>query len=293
MDQGKKEGLERFLNALFRPQEATCFARQKKGTSVFPVSAPPWWAEFFSLNPLHPTEDQSGNAEPGRGRRNDDNVTAYRNILIEVDDRPLDEQLVMVENIAFPWTTCVFSGKKSYHFIVALEESLVDRKQYDFYVTWIYSIFHGIIDPANKNPSRLTRLPGTIRRDTGQEQRLIEIRERRTLAQLDAWLQDFPDFRPLPAEESVPLPPELTEGELGFPSRATKKFLTQGTDHGFQNSSLYKAAKDLQQQGWDEERATPLLLEPLKNTPEFNEELSRHTIRMAFKKPPRHPKRLG
>jgi hypothetical protein len=170
-----------FLDMLFRPGEATCFAPNPYGTDVSRVEAilPLYDAKFFSINPL---------TAAGRA---DANVTAYRNFLIELDGGTMDEQLHYIAELEMPWTSCVYSGGKSLHFIIALEESLPDEAAYRRLAAHLHAAVEKA-DHSTKNPSRLSRLPGVIRPDTGKEQRLIRLNERITLSDFEAWLSRFP-----------------------------------------------------------------------------------------------------
>lgn len=135
--------------------EATCYTRNPYGTEVKLI--PDWDDVFFSINPM-------------KDRRLDTNVTSFRNLLIEIDNMPLNEQELYVRSV-LPVTSQVFSGSKSYHFIISLETPLPDIDTYRH--TWLrMQKLLPKIDKACKNPSRLSRLPYRIRPETGVEQKL-------------------------------------------------------------------------------------------------------------------------
>jgi len=140
--------------------------------------------EFFIINPLS-------------GGRKDENVTKYRNFLFEIDGSSLKDQLVLVEKkIALPYSTLVFSGNKSFHWIVSLETPLVEKRSYDFVFQWILNII-GTADPQTKNPSRLSRYPEVVRKDTDKMQRLVYVHGRINNDTLMAWLEKFPEHTPI------------------------------------------------------------------------------------------------
>lgn len=104
----------------------------------------------------------------GGGVRND-NVAEFKHALVESDSMDLEKQKAIIEELELPVAALVHSGGKSLHAIVR-----VDAKDYNEYrkrVDYLYSICrkNGLdIDTQNKNPSRLSRLPGCVRGDHKQ-----------------------------------------------------------------------------------------------------------------------------
>ena len=102
----------------------------------------------------------------------DANVTEYRYALVESDELPINEQYTIYRKLELPIAALVHSGKKSLHAIVRIEAS--DYKEYQKRVDQLYAICkkNGLaIDRKNRNPSRLSRLPGATR--NGVRQRLV------------------------------------------------------------------------------------------------------------------------
>lgn len=99
----------------------------------------------------------------GQGIR-DSNVTDFRFALVESDDMPVDQQRGVYEQLELPIAALVHSGNKSLHAIVRIEaENLV---QYKKRVDLLYEVCgkNGLsVDRQNRNPSRLSRLPGCDR----------------------------------------------------------------------------------------------------------------------------------
>lgn len=152
---------QKFLKLLFEPGEATCFASSPYDTQLAlePTSSTLW----FSINPLHTS-------------RADANVTAYRNFLIEIDSMPLKEQIAYVTS-RLPVSSIVYSGSKSYHFIISLQTPL---QIYSEYIRQAKAILDAVpeADKSTKNPSRLSRLPGVLRPDTKLLQELLYLGQR-------------------------------------------------------------------------------------------------------------------
>lgn len=107
----------------------------------------------------------------GKGVR-DENVTSYRFALVECDNMSLEKQYAIIKQLELPVAILVHSGKKSLHAIVR-----VDAYNYEEYrkrVDYLYNICrkNGLeLDKQNRNPSRLSRLPGIMR--DGQMQYIV------------------------------------------------------------------------------------------------------------------------
>jgi RecA-family ATPase len=107
----------------------------------------------------------------GQGVKND-NVTEFRYALVESDSMDVGKQAAIIRKLELPVACLVFSGGKSVHAIVK-----VDAPDYDEYrkrVDYLYTVCkrNGLdIDGQNKNPSRLSRMPGATR--NGRKQFLM------------------------------------------------------------------------------------------------------------------------
>lgn len=104
----------------------------------------------------------------GKGVRNE-NVTEFRYALVESDSTDIEKQNAIIRELELPVACLVFSGKKSIHAIIR-----VDAANYDEYrkrVDYLYSVCqkNGLeIDKQNRNPSRLSRMPGVMRGENRQ-----------------------------------------------------------------------------------------------------------------------------
>jgi RecA-family ATPase len=175
------------------------------------------------------------NPMDGSGSK-DANVTAYRHSLIEADHQDLGKQLALIRALQLPCSAIVHSGGKSIHALVRVDANNAD--EYRQRVNRLYEVCKAsglTVDNANRNPSRLSRLPGVER--SGRPQYLIETRCGQE--SWEAWEthiqeahDDLPDPEPLQAFYfNLPAPALISgilrEGHkmrLTGPSKAGKSF---------------------------------------------------------------------
>ena len=173
----------------------------------------------------------------GKGVKNE-NVTEYRYALVESDTMDLSRQYSLMLELRLPIAVMVHSGKKSIHAIVR-----IDAQDYDEYrqrVDYLYAVCHknGMdIDRQNRNPSRLSRMPGVMR--AGKPQYILA--ENIGCASFSEWKDyienlndDLPDMENLESfmDNMPPLAPELIKGVLRHghklllsgPSKAGKSY---------------------------------------------------------------------
>jgi len=246
------------LKLLFDENDWTCFASTPKDTEVFPIcdfDADNW--QFFSINPLA-TEDRMPVEEWHSAkipRRADINVTKFRNILIEMDKNPLHEQAAHMEQIGLPFSTCVFSGSKSYHWIISLETPCETRTEYDKLVKRVYkAVGITLVDITCKNPSRFSRFPDSTRMDTKQLQQTKIVRYRIPNQLLETWLVSR-DVPPIEASEWETVPRrKYAPKDLSALFPSTRNFLRFGVEANW-NDTLFKASADLCRNGWNIDEA--------------------------------------
>ena len=173
----------------------------------------------------------------GQGVRND-NVAEFRYALVESDEMAPGRQMAIMRALELPIAAVVHSGNKSVHAIVR-----VDAKDYDEYrkrVDFLYRTCadNGLkLDTQNKNPSRLSRMPGVER--AGRKQWLVaESMGRASWKDWREWLDEQNDDLPDPEtldrtwDDMPELAPPLIEGVLrqghkmllAGPSKAGKSF---------------------------------------------------------------------
>ena len=128
---------------------------------------------MISVLPLATTTPEAGawicfNPMDGGGRRNE-NVTDFRYALVECDNMELGKQQAIIRQLELPCAALVYSGGKSVHAIVRVDAP--DYAEYRRRVDYLYAACqkNGLtIDQQNRNPSRLSRMPGILRGDKRQ-----------------------------------------------------------------------------------------------------------------------------
>lgn len=104
----------------------------------------------------------------GNGVKNE-NVTEFRYALVESDTMDISAQKAIITELELPVAALVYSGKKSLHAIVKIDASTYE--EYKKRVDYLYNVCNknGLkLDIQNRNPSRLSRMPGVMRNDKKQ-----------------------------------------------------------------------------------------------------------------------------
>ena len=172
------------------------------------------------------------------GGVNNENVADFRYALVESDNMDLEAQNGLIRQLQLPVAVLMYSGLKSVHAIVRIDAN--DQKEYRERVNYLYDICkkNGMeIDTQNRNPSRLSRMPGCLRGD--KKQFIIDTNiGLKSWAEWKEWTEavndDLPDVEELSSEwgSLPPLAPELIRGVLREghkmlivgPSKAGKSF---------------------------------------------------------------------
>lgn len=108
----------------------------------------------------------------GKGVKNE-NVTEFRYALVESDTMDISAQKAIITELELPVAALVYSGKKSLHAIVKIDASTYE--EYKKRVDYLYNVCNknGLkLDIQNRNPSRLSRMPGIMR--NGKKQYLLD-----------------------------------------------------------------------------------------------------------------------
>ena len=174
----------------------------------------------------------------GDGVKNE-NITKFRFALVESDTLPVAEQDIVFRKLELPIAALVHSGGKSLHAIVR-----VDAENYDEYrkrVEFLYDFLekNGVsIDKQNRNPSRLSRMPGVTR--NGNRQYLVATNIGRK-----SWV-DWMDFVEGVSDE-LPDMVSLDTFKDNPPELPEELMLTQGLAGGIDDSAkvAIDAAQDL------------------------------------------------
>lgn len=170
------------------------------------------------------------NPVDGEGVKND-NVTRFRFALVESDTLPVAEQDILYRKLELPIAALVHSGGKSLHAIVRVDADNYEeyRKRVDFLYDFLEK--NGVtIDKQNRNPSRLSRMPGVTRNGNRQYLAATNIGRKSWVDWLDfveGVTDELPDMEPLSVYKDNPpaLPEELISGIL----RRGHKMLISGS----------------------------------------------------------------
>lgn len=175
----------------------------------------------------------------GNGVKNE-NVTDYRYALVESDNMEIEKQNAIIRELELPVVCLVHSGKKSLHAIVRIEASNYD--EYRKRVDYLYNVLkkNGMsVDTQNKNPSRLSRMPGIMR--NGHKQYIVDTNiGKEGWKEWQEWIEsindDLPDEENLTAvwDDLPELSPPLIDGIL----RQGHKMLLAGPSKAGKSYSL-------------------------------------------------------
>ena len=170
------------------------------------------------------------NALDGNGVKNE-NVTKFRFALVESDAMSIADQIAMYRKLELPVAALVSSAGKSVHAIVRVDAT--DVREYRKRVDFLYDFLanHGVkVDTQNRNPSRLSRMPGATR--NGQIQKLLGVNIGRKswvdwMDFVEGATDELPGFSTLEEamEKPLPLPEEIIQGVL----RRGHKMLVSGS----------------------------------------------------------------
>lgn len=165
----------------------------------------------------------------GKGVRNE-NVTEFRYALVECDGMELEQQNALIRELELPVACLVHSGGKSLHAIVHIDAA--DYAEYRKRVEYLYAVCrrNGLeLDQQNRNPSRLSRMPGVMR--NGKKQFLVDTNiGKATFPEWQEWIEsvtdDLPDSDNL--EDVWDDLPDLAPSLIGGVLRQGHKMLLAG-----------------------------------------------------------------
>ena len=250
------EQIKRYLQALFEPEEYVAYVTEsyrKEDGRLAPNGCSCQLTAGQLIMELDHYGDDIGaalgdynpeagawicfNPMDGGGRRNE-NVTDFRYALVECDNMELGKQQAIIRQLELPCAALVYSGGKSVHAIVRVDAP--DYAEYRRRVDYLYAACqkNGLtIDQQNRNPSRLSRMPGILRGD--KRQTLLETNIGKSCWDewrdwLEAETDELPETESL-ADDWESLPPladalitgVLRKGHkmlLAGPSKAGKSF---------------------------------------------------------------------
>lgn len=191
----------------------------------------------------------------GKGIR-DENVTDYRYALIESDDLPCARQYALIKELELPAVAVVHSGSKSIHAIVRIDADTYP--EYRKRVDYLYDVCrkNGLqMDRQNRNPSRLSRMPGVTRNDHKQYLVTTNI-GKASWEEWEDWIQDTNDSLPDPEsladvwDNLPPLADSLIDGLI----RQGHKMLVAGPSKAGKSYALIQLciaiAEGIEWLGW-------------------------------------------
>ena len=176
-----------FLKACFEPDEVVCICNDiicdeegkgrpaSKGTFL---KRDEWIEKHFT-----PPISSMWNGPDSRGAYvrvnpcldetgSDSGVSAFRHVLVEMDEKTKDEQWTILKDSKLPLSVVIDSGGKSLHGWVRVEAA--NKEEWSERRDVVYRHLEALgIDPKNKNASRFSRLAGVMR--DGKEQKLLAI----------------------------------------------------------------------------------------------------------------------
>lgn len=219
--------LSYYLNILFREGEYINACSDVMDTSIRPLESVRGSPKWVCCNPL-----------VKGGSRKRKYVKDMRNIVVEFDDDTMTpyDQLAHVNRLGMPYSTAVFSGNKSVHFVIALNDPVCNTT-YKQICARIKKMRIGN-DPACLEPCRLTRAPGV-----GQE--LLVVNGNVEFDRLDAWLPEI---------NNRPLEFKYKDVHVKRLTKKTRQFLAGQVPKDVGHAAAIHAAKNLTELGMKREQ---------------------------------------
>jgi len=280
------EDLKTFLSLMFDPEDTVIVSDSK--FSMHAVPLPMVFSGEVTLVPSSQNmqikkvkSDQLIFAalNPTKGFRKDSNCYKLRNFLVEMDNYERNAQIQYIKETGLPYSGMVWSGSKSVHTLVSLEEDTLSEKEYRILYKWMLNIV-ALSDQALGNPSRSIRLPGAIRAETGNIQELIELKTRIKLEDFMVWLNRYPDLRPKVKEHKKHLTNGFDYEKLSL--WATAQFKNGIDFTNGRNRAFFNLSCDLYSSGLTEDEAVEVLNQYFIEEHDFREKEFLKTISQAY-----------
>ena len=217
---------KQFYECLFDADELTVFGDNLYATKPSKAIANGIKEDkpFFVINPIKPGSTRSI-----------EGVKHFRNFMFEIDNDmdgnmvPLEKQKEIITVSKLPWSTCVYSGGKSLHWIVSLQQPLTDAVEYRIWWKMMESILNktakemGLnlkFDGNVKDPSRFSRAAGAVRIDRKQIQRLERVIGRQPNEDIVRWFT----YNGLSFEQFTPKPTQFEIGQINQDADLAERF---------------------------------------------------------------------
>lgn len=274
------------LNLMFRSGETVCVSNNRYGYHSIPLeNALNGDSTLVSPNPDYPIQKVPSDSltlvalNPIKGWRDDASVTAYRNFLVEMDYGLMSAQMEYAKKIELPYSAVVFSGSKSLHFLISLDQDLPSYEVYYTLAEWILKIASAA-DQNTKNPSRSIRIPGA-EREPGKMQLLVEMKGVTSLKDLAVWLAKHPDAKPKePEKRTISDHADFSKVKPWVKQRLVKGIV--GAKQG-RNKEWFAIAVEFAIAGYSEDDALDLLSEYFNPDRDFKEREWKTSIHSGFK----------
>lgn len=277
---------KQLLSLMFRPGEEICVSPNKWGYHSVDLDQ----AQSDKVTLYSPTEGKEVQycdsddltlvaLNPIKGFRRDENCTAYRNFLIELDFGSMEDQRFYIERqIKLPFSAAIFSGNKSLHYLISLDQDLPSEKIYRYIAEWILNIATAA-DQNIKNPSRSIRIPGAFR-EPGKQQQLKEFKGIVALKELKDFLKAYPQAKPRPKRQIEPS--SRADVKLLKPW-ATFMYLNGLDPKKPRNSQWFALACEFALAGFSESDTITILSPKFSEDSDFKEKEWLNTIHSGFK----------
>jgi RecA-family ATPase len=222
-----------FLKVAFKPGEWICIntTAEKRDGKWSPSSsgtfAPlEWWLERiadplkkdFFVRPqgawirLNPFKDDAGDGS-------DHEISDYRHLLIESDHLPKEQQWEIYKKSGLPITSVTDSGGSSLHAWVRVDAT--SHEQYKERAAMVYETLVPLgFDAGNKNPSRMSRLPGAVRDGVVQQ-----------LCATNIGAASFEEWEKTQVDDGLPETRDLSDilvAKIEEPKHVLKNFVRHG-----------------------------------------------------------------
>ncbi len=260
--------IKQFLETLYNPGEEVCWSVGQ--ASTFSVSQ-----DKIDLNKV-----QLVAINPVKGKRNDVNVTAHRSILIELDTGTMQEQWSYVKKLGLPFSMCIFSGNKSLHFAITVEEDFSSYNVYYWTARWIMNIISEA-DSNTKNPSRCIRFPGVMRIDGKKQLQNILVNNGRIKNKdLYTWLRKFPNCEPAEYEAKEVV---LDEKDANALPHWVFSILQRGVMEGSRNRQYFSVGCEFYKAGYSLEETLEKMIQYVELDNDFTERELKSAIDSAYR----------
>jgi len=285
-----KDAYRKWLVLLFDRDDKICLGANAYSTSLIRRDA------ALELTPLQFTA-----INPMMVSRADRNVTKYRSILLEFDTATINKQRRRIIDSGIPFTSIVYSGGKSLHLIISLEEPMEDALAYSRLVSTIYDAMDPNeiwLDRTCKNPSRFTRTPEAVRvkGDIEVIQTCVELKSRVNNNELHNWITSRLGVKETAMRftEASKGPPRINLEQIlnklkkqpdknldvrhNNLSRRAEAFLTWGAEQNWLTEAYYTAS-ELARCGFEEEE----IIEKMERVDGYLDNAALTAIKNAFR----------